>query len=153
MSAKANDMIRLLPFMINERNKLFSYKDCRFALEKEKENTARIVLFKELGITNTYTLEASFYGGEALGKIVYEEESSSENESEELQDEEVDGEDEEEEDEDEEDKEELEVRECMFEGKSVKVIPEASELDDEGKEFYSSEMEKKRRDSLGNQRV
>jgi murein tripeptide amidase MpaA len=27
MSGKSNDMIRLLPFMINERNKLFSYKD------------------------------------------------------------------------------------------------------------------------------
>lgn len=116
MSAKANDMIRLLPFMMNERNKLFSYKDCRFALEKEKENTARIVLFKELGITNTYTLEASFYGGEALGKVVYEEETSSEEESEEQQDEEVDGEDEEEEDEDE---DELDKEE--YHGKSAKV--------------------------------
>ena len=45
-------MIRLLPYMINEKNKLFSYKDCRFACEKEKENTARIVVFKELGIVN-----------------------------------------------------------------------------------------------------
>lgn len=55
---------------------MFSFKDWKFALEKEKENTARIVLFKELGIVNWYTLEASFYGGEALGKVVYEEEES-----------------------------------------------------------------------------
>ena len=38
-----------------------SYKDCKFALEKEKESTARIVVFKEINIINSYTLEASFY--------------------------------------------------------------------------------------------
>ena len=114
-SSKTNDLIKLLPFMIQERNKLFSFKNWRFALEKEKENTARIVLFKELGIVNCYTLEASFYGGECLGKIVYEEtESSSEeleqqNEDlEEIDDEEPDDEQEEEEEEDE-DEDELEV--------------------------------------------
>jgi hypothetical protein len=32
------------------------------AVEKDKETTARIVLFKELGIQNSYTLEATFYG-------------------------------------------------------------------------------------------
>lgn len=39
-------------------------KDCKFALEKEKESTARIVLFKELNIVNSYTMEASFFGSE-----------------------------------------------------------------------------------------
>lgn len=38
------------------------------ALEKDKEATARIVLFKELGILNSYTLEATFYGSEAFKK-------------------------------------------------------------------------------------
>ena len=38
--------------MVNDKNKIFSYKDCTFALEKEKENTARIVIFKEIGVTN-----------------------------------------------------------------------------------------------------
>ena len=115
-SSKSNDLIRLLPFMIQERNKLFSYKNWRFACEKEKENTARIVLFRELGIINWYTLEASFYGGEWLGKIVYEETDSSSEEfeqqndepdqnqdPEEAEDEEIEDEEEEEEDEDEED--------------------------------------------------
>lgn len=94
--------------MIQERNKLFSYKNCSFAWEKEKENTARIVLFKELGIANWYTLEASFYGGECLGKVVYEEPIGSSSESQRRDTEENDdndeadeGEDEEEEDEDE----------------------------------------------------
>ena len=77
-SAKANDMIRLLPYMLGGKNKIFSFKDCTFGWEKEKENTARIVVFKELGIVNWYTLEASFYGSEALGKLVTESESESE---------------------------------------------------------------------------
>ena len=38
------------------------------ALEKEKETTARIVLFKEFGIQNSYTLEATFYGSEHFSK-------------------------------------------------------------------------------------
>ena len=38
------------------------------ALEKDKESTARIVLFKELGIINSYTLEATFYGSENFKK-------------------------------------------------------------------------------------
>lgn len=36
--------------------------------EKEKEATARIVLFKEFGIQNSYTLEATFYGSEHMTK-------------------------------------------------------------------------------------
>lgn len=38
------------------------------SLEKDKEATARIVLFKELGILNSYTLEATFFGSDALKK-------------------------------------------------------------------------------------
>ena len=38
------------------------------ALEKEKDTTARIVLFKEFGIQNSYTLEATFYGSEHFSK-------------------------------------------------------------------------------------
>ena len=41
---------------------IFSHKECKMAVEKDKETTARIVLFKELGIQNSYTLEATFYG-------------------------------------------------------------------------------------------
>ena len=51
-STKVNETIKLLPYMVNDKNKIFSYKDCTFALEKEKENTARIVIFKEIGVTN-----------------------------------------------------------------------------------------------------
>ena len=63
-----------------KNNKIFSYKDCTFAVEKEKENTARIVVYKELGVVNWYTLESTFYGSDALAKVVYEESSSEEDE-------------------------------------------------------------------------
>jgi hypothetical protein len=47
---------------------IFNTKDCKFACEKEKETTARIVLFKELGILNSYTLETTFFGSEIFKK-------------------------------------------------------------------------------------
>ena len=47
---------------------LFSFKDCKFACEKEKETTARIFIFKEMGILNSYTLESTFFGSELLRK-------------------------------------------------------------------------------------
>lgn len=68
--------------MLSQKNKIFSFKDCTFAVEKEKENTARIALFKELEIINWYTLEASFFGSEWLGKIVVDTESEEESEEE-----------------------------------------------------------------------
>ncbi len=60
--ARVNNLIRIVPLLLSQRNRCFSYKDCTFLCEKEKESTARIVLFKELGIPLSYTLEASFFG-------------------------------------------------------------------------------------------
>jgi hypothetical protein len=59
---KVNVMIKMLPFLLAEQNSCFSFKDCKFRLEKSKETTQRIVLFRELGLLNAYTIEASFYG-------------------------------------------------------------------------------------------
>lgn len=40
----------------------FSYDYCRFSCHKSKESTARIALYKDLKITNIFTMEASFCG-------------------------------------------------------------------------------------------
>jgi len=40
---------------------MFSSSECKFAVEKDKESTGRIVVFKELGILTSYTLEATYY--------------------------------------------------------------------------------------------
>ena len=63
---KRNLMARLIPFMMSRKNKIVSFKDCRFRMEKCKESTARIVVYKEFGVINSLTMEASFYGPKLL---------------------------------------------------------------------------------------
>lgn len=59
-----NAQLRLIPLMCCQRNDLFKFKDCRFRIEKSKESTARVVIFKEFNIINSFTLETSFFGKE-----------------------------------------------------------------------------------------
>ena len=47
--------------MLSQKNKLFSFNDCKFANEREKESTARLVMFREFQVLNSYTLESTFY--------------------------------------------------------------------------------------------
>ncbi|CAG9326272.1 unnamed protein product [Blepharisma stoltei] len=54
----------LTPVFMAKANSKFSYKNTHYRLEKQKESTARIVLFKQLGIINSYTMECSFFGPE-----------------------------------------------------------------------------------------
>jgi hypothetical protein len=54
-------LARVIPFLLAEQNKLFSFSDCRFRLEKSKETTQRIVVHRALGV-HSYTIEASFLG-------------------------------------------------------------------------------------------
>ncbi|KAK5867701.1 hypothetical protein PBY51_012167 [Eleginops maclovinus] len=57
---------RVFPLMMskNASNK-FSFKSCKFRVQKSKEGTGRIVMWR-LGIKNSYTMEATF-GGSTLG--------------------------------------------------------------------------------------
>lgn len=57
-----NACIRVVPLLLSQLDTNFSYKFSKFNMEKCKESTARIVLFKEFGIVNSYTCEASFFG-------------------------------------------------------------------------------------------
>ncbi len=54
--------VRVIPKLMAERTDMFRYWACKFRVEKSKKRAARIVLWKEFGITNCYTLEASFHG-------------------------------------------------------------------------------------------
>ena len=47
----------------------FNFEDCRFTMTRAKESTGRIV-FWNMGITNSFTLEAS-YGGSNKGHKAY----------------------------------------------------------------------------------
>jgi len=53
---------RILPRLLWENALVFSYDDCSFSVTKSKDTTARVVVARELNITNSYTLEASFCG-------------------------------------------------------------------------------------------
>ncbi|XP_074534626.1 cytosolic carboxypeptidase 2 isoform X2 [Halichoeres trimaculatus] len=57
---------RVFPLMMskNASNK-FTFKSCKFRVQKSKEGTGRIAMWK-LGIKNSYTMEATF-GGSTLG--------------------------------------------------------------------------------------
>jgi hypothetical protein len=59
---RTNLLAKLVPLCLSSRNRIFSLRDTKYRLEKSKEGTARVVMFRELNIINSYTLEASFYG-------------------------------------------------------------------------------------------
>jgi hypothetical protein len=61
---------QIFPYMLGKNAKdRFNFEDCRFTVTRDKEATGRIV-FKNMGIMNSYTLEAS-YGGSSLGNKAY----------------------------------------------------------------------------------
>ena len=41
---------------------MFRFYACKFRIQKSKEKTARVVLWREFNILNCFTLEASFQG-------------------------------------------------------------------------------------------
>lgn len=55
---------KLVPTLLSQHNAHFSLKDSHFKMNKSKESTARIVMFKQLSIINSYTVETSFFGSE-----------------------------------------------------------------------------------------
>lgn len=61
---------QIFPFMLHKNAKdRFNFEDCRFTVTRDKEGTGRIV-FKNMGILNSFTLEAS-YGGSNVGNKAY----------------------------------------------------------------------------------
>eukprot|EP01135_Chromosphaera_perkinsii_P010351 Nk52_evm23s2118 gene=Nk52_evmTU23s2118 len=54
---------RVFPRMFGwNSNQLFSYPDCNFAVQKCKEATGRVVMWREMDILNSFTLEISYAG-------------------------------------------------------------------------------------------
>lgn len=54
--------MRVLPKILSEQTSMFRFFASRFKIERSKEKTARVVLFREFNIMNCFTLEASFLG-------------------------------------------------------------------------------------------
>jgi hypothetical protein len=53
---------RLLPKLFAKNEPIFDYNSCRFSEEKLKLTTARIVVWSEMKVTNSLTLEISMFG-------------------------------------------------------------------------------------------
>ena len=51
-----------MPLLCCHKSDLYRFKDCRFRIEKCKESTARVVIFRDFNIMNSFTLESSFFG-------------------------------------------------------------------------------------------
>lgn len=52
----------IFPFLLQELSPHFSFAYCRFAVPRSKLSTARAVLWQELGVETSYTMEVSFAG-------------------------------------------------------------------------------------------
>ena len=58
------------PMLMKNKCSVFSFRDCSFTVQKEKEGTARIAIWKEFNLIHCYTLEASFCGAD-FGKYEF----------------------------------------------------------------------------------
>lgn len=58
------DKEKIFPKLLSKNCSLFSFLDSCFDIQKSKESTARVVIWREFGILNSYTLEASFCGAD-----------------------------------------------------------------------------------------
>ena len=54
--------VRLYPRIVAKNTILFSYNDCIFNIQPKKEGTGRVVVWREIGISNSFTIESSIYG-------------------------------------------------------------------------------------------
>ena len=54
--------VRLLPRLLARRSQFISLPSCRFGVEACKLGTARVVVWKDFRVMNSFTLENSFYG-------------------------------------------------------------------------------------------
>lgn len=55
---------RLLPFIMGKICPYFYFNHSRFGVQKSKDATARVALFKEMKIPNIFTMESSFCGND-----------------------------------------------------------------------------------------
>ena len=67
-NADSPDETKLFPFIMSKLCPFFSFNYSRFAVQRHKENTARITMWRELRVPNVFTLEASFCGPNTVSK-------------------------------------------------------------------------------------
>lgn len=63
--APTNPGSRLFPRLLSARVDTFTYKGCGWKVAKEKLNCARVAMWRDAGLTASYTIEATFGGASA----------------------------------------------------------------------------------------
>ncbi|SPQ97295.1 unnamed protein product (mitochondrion) [Plasmodiophora brassicae] len=63
-TAVAHVSEQVFPRMLWRQAENFSFQDCKFTIQKSKENTARAVVNREFNCLNSFTLETSFSGAD-----------------------------------------------------------------------------------------
>merc|ERR1711933_645596 len=68
MSAECADRYKLFARLLSDRApNTFNFAQCIWNISKQKEATARAVIWRQFGIQNVYTLESSFCGSDMRG--------------------------------------------------------------------------------------
>jgi hypothetical protein len=56
------DYEKKFPQILSLQNSIFDLNSCRFNIERTKETTSRVVLYREFGVINSFTLESTYCG-------------------------------------------------------------------------------------------
>ena len=62
-----NDMIKRFPMILDNTSPYFEFDHCKFGNEKYKKNCARLGVFRDFDLNNSFTIEASCYGYDIKG--------------------------------------------------------------------------------------
>lgn len=67
--ADSPELTRVFPYILSKISPIFAYHYCSFKMQKSKESTLRITVFREINCAYIYTLEASFCGPDFVTSI------------------------------------------------------------------------------------
>ena len=70
-STKAIPPAAMFPLLLDEISPAFSFYDCNFRVQRSKMTSGRVVVNREFGVSNSYTIEISFLGHEVGGCMVH----------------------------------------------------------------------------------
>lgn len=65
--ASNNTIIKRFPMILDNLSPYFQYDNCKFGNEKYKKNCARLGMFRDWQILNSFTIESSCYAYEVKG--------------------------------------------------------------------------------------
>ncbi|XP_061172292.1 cytosolic carboxypeptidase 1-like [Saccostrea echinata] len=64
-----DNSFKTLPRILHLTSPVFSWQNCSFVVEKAKETTARVVVWRQIGVIRSYTMESSYCGIDKDGKF------------------------------------------------------------------------------------